>query len=161
MTMERILTPLSSPDTSASSPSPSPNGISHTLISHTLIYVSAPPDVASSGFKNSDGDLKLGLGLGIGIGLPLTSLMGLGCFLLWRLLNKTCPLDFFQAAAMASAEKQPDNFSDSENGYETASILGELMSTEPESLVPREILSTELYEAEGASKQMQPVELGI
>ncbi|KAK8024382.1 hypothetical protein PG993_012448 [Apiospora rasikravindrae] len=153
-TLERMPTPSHSPESSASFPfSPTPN-----VSIQTTIYISPSPDAVNG--ASDDGNLRLGLGLGVGIGLPLMMLLGLGCFLLWRLLGKTCPIGLLRAAATADSWKQQRKHRDSDDDYAEAAYPKELESTETVTTAPPEILSTEVYEAGGASRQMRPVELG-
>ncbi|KAK8099532.1 uncharacterized protein PG998_012773 [Apiospora kogelbergensis] len=102
-------------------------------------------------FTDEDLKLRLGLGIGLGIGIPLLTLLGFGCFLLWRLLGKTRLLDFHRTApvAAADAEKYQQKKLSLDNDNDEASTG------------PRELMSTEFYEAEGASKKIGPAELGI
>lgn len=158
-TLQRLPTLSYSSDASASFSSLSSAPPTGSL--QTTAHIAASPNAIRGGKDNGGGgDLKLGLGLGIGMGLPLMGFMGLGCFLLWRLLIKQCPSEIFITPVTADSEKEQQHFSDSDDGYAAAAISRELMATEPKSLGLREILSTELYEAEGASRRMRPVELG-
>ncbi|KAK7946890.1 uncharacterized protein PG986_011211 [Apiospora aurea] len=156
-TLERILTPSRLPEVSASS-SLLPPGSSLPA----TVYISPSPDAANG--SNGDGGLRLGLGLGVGIGLPLMILLGVGCFLLWRLLGKTCPMDFLKAiVATAEAEKQKQQHHrwDSDDEYAAAAYPKELSSTETVTSDPLKTLSTEVYEAGGVARQMRPVELDV
>ncbi|KAK8004940.1 hypothetical protein PG990_010977 [Apiospora arundinis] len=94
-----------------SSPSSRSSSCSTTSLEGATVYLSASPGSSSGadtgGGGGMDEGLKLGLGLGIGIGIPLMTLLGFGCFLLWRLLRKICPIDFRRSATSSdNAEKQ-------------------------------------------------------
>ncbi|KAK8876949.1 hypothetical protein PGQ11_001895 [Apiospora arundinis] len=142
-----------------SSPSSRSSNCSTANLEGTTVYLSASPGSSSGagtggggGGGGMDEGLKLGLGLGIGIGIPLMTLLGFGCFLLWRLLRKICPIDFRRSATSSgNAEKQQHRHKkDSlDDGDDDTAVAG-----------PAELLSRELYEAEGASRQIRPAELG-
>ncbi|KAK8071221.1 hypothetical protein PG997_011424 [Apiospora hydei] len=145
-TLERMLTPSRPP-----SPEPSSAFLPPGSSILATVYISPSPDAANGG--SGDGGLRLGLGLGVGIGLPLVILLGVGCFLLWRLLGKTCPMDFLKVVATAESEKQKQQqqhrWDSDDDYYAAAAYPKELSSAETVTTGPPEILSTEVYEAGG------------
>ncbi|KAK7917380.1 hypothetical protein PG985_010988 [Apiospora marii] len=58
---------------------------SNPATSTASLSTSATPSNSDSGLS---GEQKLGLSLGLGLGIPLSALLGICCFFLWRLLNR-------------------------------------------------------------------------
>ncbi|KAK8092974.1 hypothetical protein PG999_014561 [Apiospora kogelbergensis] len=124
---------------------------------------STPPSETSATpapyIPNNSGDglspeLKMGLGIGLGIGLPLIALLGLGCFFLWRLWGRQNQ----HQSPVHNEDREVFDYPAKERGDE---------KVDGARVTPKELQSTELYEADGeyrgpqtqTSPTMRPVEL--